>query len=62
LENGNSDDQRFELFREEFERYIRSQISEQDAAAYGRVEDIVFSWQGLARYWRKRMAAQTSGA
>jgi glyoxylase-like metal-dependent hydrolase (beta-lactamase superfamily II) len=62
LENGNSDDQRFEHFREEFERYIRSQVSEQDAAAYGRVEDIVFSWQGLARYWRKRLATPTSGA
>ena len=62
LEGGNSDDQQFAHFREEFERYIRSQVSEQDAAAYGRVEDITFSWQGLARYWRKRLAAQTSGA
>ena len=58
LETGNSDDQRFEHFREAFERFIRGQISENEAAAYGRVEDMAFSWQGLARYWRKRMAAQ----
>lgn len=61
LEIGNSDDERFEHFRERFERYIRSRVSEHDAAAYGRVEDMAFSWQGLARYWRKRLAAQTSG-
>ena len=61
LERGNSDDERFEQFREEFERYIRSQVSEHDAAAYGRVEDMAFSWQGLARYWRKRLAAQDAG-
>ena len=61
LDRGQSDDERFEHFREEFERYIRSQVSEDEAAAYGRVEDMVFSWHGLARYWRKRAAAHTSG-
>lgn len=61
LEIGNSDDERFEHFRERFEGYIRSHVSEHDAAAYGRVEDMAFSWQGLARYWRKRLATQTSG-
>ena len=58
LDSGQSDDERFEHFREEFERYIRSQVSEHEAAAYGRVEDMIFSWQGLARYWRKREAVR----
>lgn len=62
LESGNSDDQRFEQFREELERYIRRQVSEDDAAAYGRVEDMAFSWQGLARYWRKRLTTQATGS
>ena len=61
LEGGTSDDERFGRFREEFERYIRSHVSEDEAAAYGRVEDMAFSWQGLARYWRKRTAAQAEG-
>jgi hypothetical protein len=35
---------------------IRRQVGEQDADDYVRAGGLGYSWQGLARYWRKRTA------
>ena len=36
---------------------IRRKVGEQEAEQYGRAGRLDYSWQGLARYWRKRIGA-----
>jgi glyoxylase-like metal-dependent hydrolase (beta-lactamase superfamily II) len=46
--------QRQEAFVEAALRALRRAVGEQEADHYGRAGRLDYSWQGLARYWRKR--------
>ena len=48
------EDQRQASFVEEALRDLRRAVGEQEADQYGRAGRLDYSWQGLARYWRKR--------
>jgi glyoxylase-like metal-dependent hydrolase (beta-lactamase superfamily II) len=52
-----NDEQRQERFVAEALHDLRRTVGEADAARYSRAGRIDYSWQGLARYWRKRAAA-----
>jgi hypothetical protein len=52
-----SEEDRQTLFVNEVYSDIRRQVGEQEAEAYVRAGGLGYSWQGLARYWRKRTAA-----
>jgi glyoxylase-like metal-dependent hydrolase (beta-lactamase superfamily II) len=56
-----SEDQRQQMFVDEAFRDLRRVVGEQDADRYGRAGRLDYSWQGLARYWRKREPARLSG-
>jgi len=49
-----SEDARQQKFVEEAFRELRRSVGEQEAEQYGRAGRLDYSWQGLARYWRKR--------
>lgn len=49
-----TDDQRQESFVEEATRDLRRAVGEKEADQYGRAGRLDYSWQGLARYWRRR--------
>lgn len=49
-----TEEQRQEAFVEEAFRELRRAVGEQEADRYGRAGRLDYSWQGLARYWRKR--------
>jgi glyoxylase-like metal-dependent hydrolase (beta-lactamase superfamily II) len=51
------DQERERRFVEEFLNELRRTIGEAEAAQYSRAGRIDYSWQGLARYWRKKLAA-----
>ena len=51
---GLSDDQRQEAFVAEATQELVRVVGPQDAALYGRAGSLQYSWQGLARYWRKK--------
>jgi glyoxylase-like metal-dependent hydrolase (beta-lactamase superfamily II) len=53
-DSGLSEEQREDLFVEETTRELRRGVGEQEAAQYARAGRLDYSWQGLARYWRKR--------
>jgi glyoxylase-like metal-dependent hydrolase (beta-lactamase superfamily II) len=46
--------QRQDAFVEDALRELRRAVGEQEADHYGRAGRLDYSWQGLARYWRKR--------
>lgn len=48
------EEQRQERFVEEALRELRRAVGEIDAEQYSRAGRLDYSWQGLARYWRKR--------
>jgi glyoxylase-like metal-dependent hydrolase (beta-lactamase superfamily II) len=48
------DAERERRFVEEGLQELRRTVGEQEAAQYGRAGRLDYSWQGLARYWRKR--------
>jgi glyoxylase-like metal-dependent hydrolase (beta-lactamase superfamily II) len=50
--------QRQDLFVEEATRELRRAVGEAEATLYGRAGRLDYSWQGLARYWRKRATVQ----
>ena len=50
-----TEDQRQTTFVDEALRELRRAVGEQEADRYGRAGRLDFSWQGLARYWRKRV-------
>jgi glyoxylase-like metal-dependent hydrolase (beta-lactamase superfamily II) len=49
-----TEEQRQDAFVEEALRELRRAVGEQEADQYGRAGRLDYSWQGLARYWRKR--------
>jgi glyoxylase-like metal-dependent hydrolase (beta-lactamase superfamily II) len=51
---GLTEDQRQEMFVEEAHREVRRAVGEPEAEQYARAGRLDYSWQGLARYWRKR--------
>jgi glyoxylase-like metal-dependent hydrolase (beta-lactamase superfamily II) len=56
IANGNLDDvQKRQAFIEEAVTDIKRRIGEQEAEQYGRAGRLDFSWQGLSRYWKKKM-------
>jgi glyoxylase-like metal-dependent hydrolase (beta-lactamase superfamily II) len=52
-----TEEQRQEQFVEEGRQELRRIVGEEEAAQYGRAGRLDYSWQGLARYWRKRAPA-----
>ena len=52
-----TDEARQEAFVAEAHRELQRAVGEQEAAHYGRAGRLDYSWQGLARYWRKSAAA-----
>lgn len=60
LADGSLDDpQRERMFVEEAMLELRRVVGEQEAEMYSRAGRIDYSWQGLARYWRKRLSPAT---
>ena len=53
-DDGRSEEQRQEAFVAEALRELRRAVGEQEAEQYARAGRLDYSWQGLARYWRKR--------
>jgi len=51
---GLSEEARQQTFVDEAFREMRRSVGEQEAEQYGRAGRLDYSWQGLARYWRKR--------
>jgi glyoxylase-like metal-dependent hydrolase (beta-lactamase superfamily II) len=51
-----SDEQRQAAFVDEALRALRRTVGDQAADSYSRAGRLDYSWQGLARYWRKRAA------
>jgi len=51
-----SEEQRQSEFVAEALRELRRAVGEQEADQYGRAGRLDYSWQGLARYWRKRIS------
>ncbi len=49
-----TEEQREQKFVEEATRDLRRAVGDQEAEQYGRAGRLDYSWQGLARYWRKR--------
>lgn len=49
-----TDDQREEAFVEDALLDLRRTVGDQDAESYSRAGRLDYSWQGLARYWRKK--------
>jgi hypothetical protein len=49
-----TDDEREARFVEEAVRDLRSSVGEIEAERYTRAGSVSYSWQGLARYWRKK--------
>lgn len=60
LADGALDDpQRERMFVDEAMLDLRRVVGEQEAEMYSRAGRIDYSWQGLARYWRKRLSPAT---
>jgi glyoxylase-like metal-dependent hydrolase (beta-lactamase superfamily II) len=49
-----SDEERQDRFVEEVLRDLRRTVGDQEASLYSRAGRLDYSWQGLARYWRRR--------
>ena len=49
-----SEEQREQAFVDEALKVVQRAVGEQEAEQYGRAGRLDYSWQGLARYWRKR--------
>jgi glyoxylase-like metal-dependent hydrolase (beta-lactamase superfamily II) len=52
-----TEEQRQDRFVEDAQRELRRAVGEQEADHYARAGRLDYSWQGLARYWRKRAVA-----
>jgi glyoxylase-like metal-dependent hydrolase (beta-lactamase superfamily II) len=53
-DQGRSEEHRQQAFVEEALQNLRRSVGEQEAEYYSRAGRLDYSWQGLARYWRKR--------
>lgn len=49
-----TEEQREQTFVEEALKGVQRAVGEQEAEQYGRAGRLDYSWQGLARYWRKK--------
>ena len=49
-----TEERRQSMFVEQAHRELRRAVGEEEADQYGRAGRLDYSWQGLARYWRKR--------
>jgi glyoxylase-like metal-dependent hydrolase (beta-lactamase superfamily II) len=56
-----TDDDRQTLFVEEVTRELRRAVGEQEAEQYARAGRLDFSWQGLMRYWRRKLKSEAVG-
>jgi glyoxylase-like metal-dependent hydrolase (beta-lactamase superfamily II) len=56
-----TDDDRQTLFVEEVTRELRRAVGEQEAEQYARAGRLDFSWQGLMRYWRRKLKSAPVG-
>ena len=56
-----TDDDRQTLFVEEVTGELRRAVGEQEAEQYARAGRLDFSWQGLVRYWRRKLKSQAVG-
>jgi glyoxylase-like metal-dependent hydrolase (beta-lactamase superfamily II) len=52
-----NDGQRLAGFVDEAMRELRRQVGEQEAERYSRAGRLDYSWQGLSRYWTKKLAS-----
>ena len=52
-----TDEQRQERFVAEAVQELRRTVGDTEAGQYSRAGRLDYSWQGLARYWRKRAAS-----
>ena len=52
-----TDEQRQEWFVAEAVQELRRTVGDTEAGQYSRAGRLDYSWQGLARYWRKRTAS-----
>ena len=57
LESEGTDEERIRRFSEDMRADARRALSEADAASAEAAAPFDQLWQGLARYWRKRMTA-----
>jgi hypothetical protein len=55
-----AEEQREEQFVAAAVQDMRRVVGVEEAEQYSRAGSIAYSWQGLARYWRKRLAHGTS--
>lgn len=55
------DERRQQMFVNEALRELRRIVGEQDAEKYSRAGRLDYSWQGLSRYWRKRVDSRAAG-
>jgi glyoxylase-like metal-dependent hydrolase (beta-lactamase superfamily II) len=55
-----NDDQRLEVFVKAVRLDLRRHMSESDAESYERAGRLDYSWQGLKRYWTKRLGSPGS--
>ena len=51
-----SDDERATRFTDDVMQELTRATSREEAIAYARAGRFDFSWAGLARYWRKKLA------
>jgi hypothetical protein len=58
VSNSSLDDSaRQRAFLDETLTDIRRKVGDREAEQYGRAGRLDYSWQGLSRYWRKRIGA-----
>lgn len=57
LDEEGSDEERMARFTGELRTYLRRHLPEPEAALYGQAAPLELGWLGLARYWRKKLAA-----
>ena len=57
LERGENDEGREAWFSEQIRAELRRRVGDQELAAYEMAGRLDLNWKGLARYWRKRAAA-----
>jgi glyoxylase-like metal-dependent hydrolase (beta-lactamase superfamily II) len=60
LDRPGTDAARARAFMDEITRELQRSTSREEAQAYADAGRFDYSWMGLARYWRKRLAAATS--
>ena len=56
-----TDDDRQTLFVDQVTGELRRAVGEQEAEQYARAGRLDFSWQGLMRYWRRKLKSQEVG-